>query len=364
LKIQVVLRNPRIKSDHLSYVIEAQDHKLAHDWAQALKMLLQSGKPIEKNFCFMGFPNTARDLPYLCDQMNLSIAQINQSFKDYCITEHFDPLNCLATDYAEHGPNHDLFNRIHNHFEFLQGTVDHLSNYYARADYNTKYAIRQINNLCHEMETLILSQRKAATAPEWVRPSQITTWLTADRYALESTHRAGFATNGYDRVTGGVYMHWTQIGKTLFEVFRDEGAPDLTTTVCDAITHLQYYSGEFDIEWGRSVTTSGDNPWHAKEQQQFAQWLKNNQLDPSDPELSLGYLPIAQVDLQGSFGTDIASDIWPVLGNYLDIYRIEVDGVSQTYDYCWTDADYQQQQIQQLKPGYDYQTRCLNEMDS
>lgn len=360
MKIQVVLRNPRIKSDQLSYVVDVHDHGLAHDWLRALKILLKSGKPIEKNFCFMGFPNTSRDLFYLCDQMNLAIAQINTGFSDYCITEHFVPENCLATDYDTHGPNHDLFNRIHNHFECLQGTVNNLSDYYRRADYNVKYAIRQLNNLCHEMETLILSQRKARTDPEWVRPSQITTWLTADRYQLESEHRQGFASNGYDRVTGGVYMHWTQIGKTLFEVFRDEGAPDLNDTVCEAITHLQYYSGEFDIEWGRSVTMDGDNPWHIQEQQQFQQWLHKNNLDPRNPELSLGYLPLAQVDLLSSFGTTVAKEIWPVLGNYLDIYCIEVDGVAQTYDYCWTDADYQQQQIQQLRPGYDYQTRRLN----
>jgi hypothetical protein len=341
-------------------VIESQDHSLSRDWIQALKQLLKSGKPIEKNFCFMGFPNTARDLPYLCDQMNQAIAQIN-STGDYCIDLHFDPVSCLAPDhYADNAPNHELFNAIHNHFEKLQGTVGNFGQFYMQANHDTKYAIRQLNNLCHEMETLILSQRKQALTPEWVRPSQITTWLTADRYQLLPEHRSGFAVNGYDRVTGGVYMHWAQIGKTLFEVFKDEDAPMLTAAQCEAITHLQYYSGEFDIEWGRSVTWSQDCPWHAEEQLKFQQWLKDNKLDPLNPELSLGYLPIGQVDLMGSFGTTRARDIWSVLGNYLDIYRVEVDGVSQTYDYCWTDSNYKQQQIQQLRPGYDYQMRCTD----
>jgi len=71
---------------------------------------------------------------------------------------------------------------------------------------------------------------------------------------LTDEHRQGFLTNGYDRVFGGVYMHWTQIGKTLFEVFRDEHAPELTATVCEAITELKYFSGEFDVEWGKSVS--------------------------------------------------------------------------------------------------------------
>lgn len=358
MKVKVVLRNPLQHSDQIDYTIDVEDHALARDWITALKLLLQSGKPIEKNFCFMGFPKTARTLEYLCQEMNSAIAQVNTHFPDYQIDDHFTPDNCTAEDWAEYGPNHELFNSIHNHFERLQGTVWNLSNYYRQADYSTKYAIRQLNNLCHEMENLILSQRQERKVPEWVRPSQITTWLTADRYDLRPEHRQGFATNGYDRVLGGVYMHWTQIGKTLFEVWRDEGAPDLTDTVCEAITELRYYSGEFDVEWGNSITECDIKcAWHTREQEQFRAWLVKNGRDPKDINLSLGYLPLGQVELLNSFGTTHYQDIWDILSNHLDIYRIEVDGVEQTYNYCWTDTDYKQQQIDQLRPGYDYQTR-------
>jgi hypothetical protein len=353
-QVKVVLRNPLKRSDQIDYTIEVQDHVLAHDWSLALKKLLQSGKLLEKNFCFMGFPNTARDLPYLCDELNQAVTTINSAFSDYQITESYTPDTVVGFDYADNGINHDVLNRLHNHFEVLQGTVWKLSDWYLRADYETKYAIRQLNNLCHEMENLILSQRKAITAPYWVRPSQITTWLAADRYDLRPEHKQGFVTNGYDRVLGGVYMHWTQIGKTLFEVFRDEGAPELTATVCEAITHLRYYSGEFDIDWGNDVVYGGQRPWHDQEQDRFRAWLVANQLDPTDPDLSLGYLPVAQVQLAQSFGTTDAQEIWNTLGSYLDIYTIEIDGVAQKFDYCWTDPNYKQQQIDKLKPGYDY----------
>lgn len=362
-KIQVVLRNPTNKNDYIDYVIEAQDHELAHDWISALKRLLQSGKLLEKNFCFMGFPNSARDLPYLCNEVNQAIGIINANINGYHIEEYFTPDNVRTYDataaYPDNAVNHDIMNRLHNHFEILQGTVWQLSDYYRAADYTTKYAIRQLNNVCHEMENLILSQRKAATLPFWVRPSQITTWLGADRYDLKDIHRKGFATNGYDRVLGGVYMHWTQIGKTLYEVFRDEGAPELTETVCEAINSLRFYSGEFDIDWGNDVISNGPHPWHTEEQLRFQEWLVANDRDPADPALSLGYLPLGQVALDASFGTIVGEEIWKTLGQYLDIYRIEVDGVSQTFDYCWTDSDYKQQQIDQLRPGYDYHLRNL-----
>ena len=256
------------------------------------------------------------------------------------------------------GPNHELLNRLHNHFEILQGTVWSLSDYYRCADYETKYAIRQLNNLCHELETLILSRRKLVTYPQWVRPSQITTFLNSPRYNLKDEHRELFAVNEYDRVLGGVYMHWTQIGKTLFEVFRDEGAPDLTDTICEAITELKYYSGEFDVEWGNNMLYGDTNtPWHTEEQNKFQLWLNKHGKDHKDPKLSCGYLPIGQVNLTESFGTTDFTEIWKILGSHLDIYKIEIDGISNTFDYCWSDYNYKQMQINIMKPGYDYSSR-------
>jgi hypothetical protein len=76
--------------------------------------------------------------------------------------------------------------------------------------------------------------------------------------------------------------------------------------------------------------------------------------DPSDPRLSLGYLPLGQVDLQESFGTENSENIWNILSSHLDIYRIEAGDASQTFDYCWTDTDHKQQQIDQLRPGYQH----------
>ena len=355
--IKVILRNPLDKKDQVDYTIESNDTSLANDWVQALTLELNSNRLLEKNFCFMGFPNTARTLPYLCAELNQAVMTINAHFSNYKIVEIFTPENCVSYDYADNGPNHNLFNKLHNHFEILQGTVGKLSDFYRRADHSTKYAIRQLNNLCHEIDNLILSLRKAHTMPQWVRPSQLTTFLQALRYKLKDEHRQGFLTNGYDRVLGGVYMHWGQIGKTLYEVFRDEAAPTLTDTVCEAITELIYYSGEFDVEWGNDITRSGDNIWHTREQTEFRNWLLANGHNPENPNLSLGYLPLGQVTLQQSFGSIDSQDIWDILSSHLDIYRIEIGSVTSTFDYCWTDVDYKQQQINRLKAGYDYSSR-------
>ena len=375
-KIKVVLRNPLDKTDLLDYDIELAESQLAQDWIQALQDLLTGGYQIEKNFCFMGFPHTTRNLSYLCQELNDAVFQINifnrngqwqkAGLESYVIEEYFAPDvvrfgNEYPIGYDDSNlglsVKHGVMNILHNHFEKLQGTVWNLSEYYCVADYDTKYAIRQLNNICHEIESLCLSQRRQATVPEWIRPSQITTFLHAPRLDLKPEHRQGFLTNGYDRRLGGVYMHWTQIGKTLFEVFRDEHAPELTDTVCEAITELKYYSGEFDIEWGADVLRNGNTPWHDSEMDKFYDWLTQNNRDAQDPMLSLGYLPLGQVNLKQSFGTTHTGTIHQILSNHLDIFQIEVNNIGQTYDYCWRDLDYKHQQINQMKAGYDHSSR-------
>jgi len=383
-KVKVILRNVANKQT-LDYDIVAHDHPLSRDWIAALKDLLREGYVLEKNYCWHGFPNTARNLPYLCAQLNSSIKVINQphvqhkwieaGFEPYVIEDHFTPdavrfpadmLPPLTEAIKAEGAlpelhlalslKHGIMNRLHNHFERLQGTVGQLSKYYICADDDTKWAIRQLNNLCHEVESLCLSQRKAKFDPFWVRPSQITTWLSAPRVKLTPEHRKLFDKNKFDREFGGVYMHWAQIGKTLFEVWRDEGAPDIDKTTCETITELEYFSGEFDVEWGRSVTR-GD-AWHIVEQAQFSGWLNKHGYDSEDYSgLSLGYLPLGQVDIKGMLGVVDFHTAIEIVGDYLDIHRIEVDDVSATYDYHWSDPDWRKKQIDFLRPGYRYSSR-------
>lgn len=374
--VKVTLRNPLDKKDFLDYYIIPNNTQLAKDWINALEVLLKSKKLLEKNFCFMGFSKTARTLNYLCQELNQAVFQINMfnttriwethGLKSFIIEDHYTedsvrfgseyPIAVGGSDVNQLGLDikHEVMNRLHNYFEHLQGTVENLSPYYKLADHETKYAIRQLNIICHEMENLVLSQRKLITAPQWQRPSQITTFLHADRYELRDEHREGFITNGYDRKFGTVYMHWAQIGKTLFEVFRDEHAPKLDQTTCDAITQLQYYSGEFDVEWAMDVIYGGTYPWHDKEQDEFKSWLISNNFDPLDPKLSLGYLPIGEIDLETSFGTKDPMKIWDMLSDHLDIFAIEVNGTKANFDYCWSDSNYKQQQIEMMRAGYDY----------
>ena len=94
----------------------------------------------------------------------------------------------------------------------------------------------------------------------------------------------------------------------------------------------------------------------------FREWLVRNGFYLQDQEYNYGYHPVGQVDLTGSFGTDNYQEVWPILSRYLDIYSITAGSnksgpITAVYDYAWSDKDYYQQQIERLKPGYDYSSR-------
>ena len=382
--IKVVLRNPLDKKQQIDYNIESYDLELSRDWLAALKEdIVKPNLMMEKTFCFLGFPHTKRDLQYLSNELNEHIRYINlfnktgiwqaAGLEAYVIEEWFSPdVVRFGTEYnigdSTEGSEettlglrikHEVMNLLHNHFERLQGTVWEPSPYYHHADQRVKHAIRNLNLICHDMESLILSQRKLIKDPDWVRPSQITSFLNVPRHDLKDSHREGFL-NGFDKRFGEVYMHWTQVGKTLMEVYHDEGAPDLNVgddptdisvgagSTCEAINALRFYSGEFDIEWAKEVTYA-EAPWHKEHIDGFYDWLARNGVDHTNPKLSLGYLPMAKVDIAGSFGTEDMHQVWKILGDHLDIYKIEVDGEVAEYDYTWADENYHTRQMNLLR---------------
>lgn len=352
-KVKIVYRNPLDKNQTIDYNIEVFDTEIALLWFTALQNLLHEKKYLEKNFCFLGFPDSPRNLDYICQELFWAKNEINQFFRgEYEIEENYFPRD-LRPDGIN--ANQDLMNKLHNHFEILQGTVWGLSDWYKRADYTTKFAIRQLNNLCHEAESLMLSQKKKLEAPQWIRPSQITTFLNSPRFEFPQEHKKTFNKSCYDRKFGYVYLHWTQIGKTLFEVFIDEQGADIDKSVCEAITHLRFYSGEFDIEWSRDVTYQGNYPWHKDRMDRFAEWLTRNGFDHQNTEYNYGYHEVGKVENL----TD-PETTWQSLSEHLDIFKIEAGNASAEFDYTWSDKDYYNQQIARLKPGYDYSSSLLN----
>ena len=362
----------RVGLTEKAYYFQVHDTPLGHRWLEALKDNLKQKRILEKNFCFLGFADSKRDLNHLVGELNNSVARIN-SFRFEPAYEKIHPFTVDDFQYSSNLPigkavdgdesvtpgkrlKHEACNLLHRYFEELQGTAWQSSDYYKQADAETKYAIRQLNNICHEIESWVNADRKKAIEPEWMRPSQITTFLNAPRYDLHREDFELFKQNRYDRELGGVYLHWSQVGKTLYEVFRDEHAPKMTDALCSEINHQKYYSGEFDVEWGQTITEA-DHRFKKEEMDSYRAWLEENEYDWNDPKLSLGYIKIGQVDLQRTFGTDAdVQDIYKVMNNNLNITSIRtITGPSIECDYPYTleSDDWKQIQIEGLKQGYE-----------
>ena len=327
----------------LPIYFDVYDNSLSKKWLDAFNGLLANNSHLEKNFCFMGFPDCERNLDVIVTQINQTIAAINGSSINYDIKDYFTVANMTTKRWSKLGNceiislNHDKLNQLHLYFEETQGVSGAMSEHYTNADAETRWHIRQLNLLCHEAECLILSLGKAASAPEWVRPSNVMCWLNAPRFILDDEDYDLFGIDAIVRDHGGVYVGVNKaVGKHHYEVFQDEGADsridELTTTTLKPQTEA---AGDFDIEWGQDTR---DRPFMQTKLNDFRKWLIANNFDPDDSTLTIGHPKIGQVDLEQSFNCTDFQKVLNILTKHLDVYSIRTSQEYAEYDYTWQDS--------------------------
>lgn len=350
---QITIELRDIDSNRFPIYIDVYRNSLSERWLAALDDVLRQNLHLEKNYCFLGFPDSERSGDYLCDRINDTIAAINDANLGYTINDHF----CLQ-DLLGSGPVGDQepglkldqgrLNNLHRYFEDMQGTSQRLSAFYIAADATARWHIRQLNLLCHELETWALSWRKAHYAPDWVRPSQLMCWLNAPRFQLTEDDFELFGIDSMYRDLGGVYVGVNKaVGKHHWEVFNDEGhdsrIDELTTSSLRAQTEA---AADFDIEWAQD--TRG-HPWMHRQLSDFRTWLTHNGFDPDDKSLTIGHPKVAQVNLADSFGTTDFRQVWAQLDRNLDVYSVKLGDSVAYYDYRWSDDNYMNMQIEFLQ---------------
>jgi len=341
--IEIDLRSA--DNNMLTVYIDVANNSLSRKWLAALNDIIQRDLHLEKNYCWLGWTESARTAEYVCTQINRSIMAINASTLDYRIQDFFTPGTVIQADLDI---NHERMNQLHRYFEDLQGTAGAMSAHYTAADDHTRWHIRQLNLLCHELESLVLSMRKAVQAPEWRRPSQLMCWLNAPRFELEAEDYNLFGINTINRSMGGVYVGVNKaVGKHHWEVFQDEGRDSrVGELVTSGLRTQTQAAADFDIEWARDP---GAYHWQIKQLAEFREWLARNGCNPDEPGLTIGHPQVGQVDLSRSFGTTDYEAIWAQLAQHLDVYSVRTGTASAIYNYSWSDPDYDLQQIRALK---------------
>ena len=347
-QVTIELKN-RQTQELFSVRINVFDNSLSRKWLTALNDLLRNNYHLEKNYCFFGFVNHKRNGWHILNEVNRSIDAINRAELGYQIDDYFDMSNTMTdepTDDRIVGRNirQEKLNWLHRYFEDLQGVSGAPKEHYLRADAATRWHIRQLNLLCHEFESWALSYRKEIEAPEWQRPSQLMCWLNAPRFVLDEADYELFGIETINRPLGGVFVGVNKaVGKHHWEVFQDEGRDsrvgELVSTTLRSQTEA---AGDFDIEWANNP---GNYEWQKIRLQEFREWLTVNGFDPDDPALTIGHPQIGQVDLIDTFWTNDYQAIWKRLNTHLDVYSVRTSDARAVYDYCWSDQDYAQRQI-------------------
>jgi hypothetical protein len=354
-QIEIDLRD-NCTGNLLTVYIDVYNSSLSCKWLTSLNHLIQNNYHLEKNYCFLGFVESTRNTQYILNQINQSIQAINDADIGYVIDDYFSMENtvrpgtpgAMGANTTEMTLVADKLNHLHRYFEDLQGVSGNLSPYYTCANSTVRWHIRQLNLLCHEFESLILSMRKLIQAPEWRRPSQLMCWLNAPRFVLDYEDFELFGIDTINRPLGGVFVGVNKaVGKHHYEVFCDEGRNigELITTTLKSQTEA---TGDFDIEWGNNPAGFD---WQIQKLNNFRHWLIDNGFDPDDKSLTIGHPQVGQVNLERSFGTTDCGKIWKQLGTHLDVYNIRTSSARATYTYNWNDVDYTERQVQHIQQG-------------
>lgn len=287
-----------------------ESHKLAQKWASMLKEVLSSTNDLEKSYLLHGWLSGSRNCQFLCSELNRNIQVINKHFKSkpqglsYFIEQVFDP---LTVDQIE-------LNRIHHDFEMLIGQVWKVSEYYKASPPLVRHSIRQLNNLCHETESYLGSQRSleegrcSAHLIASIAPKRCVELTEDDKKHFELFF--GF---------GEVRLHYAQLGKAHLEAYNNRD----TMVFDDNITELRYLSGEFDISFS-------DRPhpvWADQVTSGFKDWLKSKNIDP---EGNFGFARVAILDFE-QFENAPSVEILRTLFKYDDVCEISLFGDGQFY---------------------------------
>jgi len=325
--------------DLLPVYIDVLDNSLSKKWYAALNEILNLELHLEKNYHFFGIPEYKRNGPYLTAKMNESIKAINDADLGYQINDSFDIYNTIHDINGTVGDGHigrtlihEKMNALHRYFEDLQGTSGNMSEYYEKADPDTRWHIRQLNLLCHEYESWVLSWRRKSYCREWMRPSELFCFLKAPRFQLTEEDYESFGIETIARPLGGVFVGVNKaVGKHHWEVFKDEGSDsrvnELTTSAMRSQTEA---AGDFDIEWANNP---GQFDWMKKDLKDFRTWLIANGFDPDDKALTIGHPQVAEVDLMRSFNSTEYDVIWKQLFMHLDVHSIKTKDNYVEYKY-------------------------------
>lgn len=313
-------------------------NEISNAWFEEVVNCLNQGLRLEKNFCWLGLPDSVRTVDFLRDKLEDCVDKINSY-----AAKNPDWGYYIHREWND-AASHEALNILHHHFELLMGQVWDVSVYMKTADDDTKYQIRQLNNLVHELQS-----RKTANYNSG--GMTIASYLNVQRELFQDNYYDYFNLN---REFGDIFLHYSQTGKTPIEAFTDEDDHVFDNN----INALRYLSGEYNIWWGE-----GDSESHIQNTKNaLRDWLNARNLivsessdfsyyvDQDGNKQGIGWINVAKLRNPYSTNKQFRDQIL----NKLNIYRMSAwsgDNLiaEHTWDYKWSDPDYVQNEIEHLR---------------
>lgn len=341
------LRDLKLELDPIEVKWEVEDNHLGLEWYHALKQnfigpnALCPSHPLEKSHCLNGWVDTTggtnnpglRDIPTLCAELNWAIHTINKFYLDKGyphIDLHFTS-EALQTDQYR-----DLMNQLHHHFELLIGQVWNVSDWFKMANKETTYAIRVLNNNCHQIENIINGtklddDRKTLHQVIHISFNGIN-WLNPDKEKKQHT-RYSITDRAYDYWSpnyewGHLNAYYCQLGKRHVEAFYDED-PHIDH---DNISGTRFFTGEATMNLFTMFAPGSGMP--SEHNPKFVKWLIDNGFDPEDKKNAYGNGVVARIQLPMDH-----KQYHDEITKRNDVYKFgwREDGVEyiRTFDYTW-----------------------------
>lgn len=334
--IELTLKNPKAHEEKITLVMDLYDLPITKRWLDKIKENIKEKRHLNKNFCFLGWPKSHRNINFLCDRLNKHIKIINEYSSagiwptPYFITETYSPDTLIQNEEL----NQYLMNQLHHHFSCLEGPIWNNSEYMKKIPTTLEHSIGQLNYLCHEIEAYIENQKYAERfGSESLSPSLIFNYIESP---IAELHEEDYELFKYTRYFGGVYLHYCQVGKRWDEAYddRDQLAQG------EEIVGLRYYSGEFNVQWGEHQAANFDEKLKL-----IHEWISSKGVDPNNKKLSLGFLYIGEFNRKKNFGDSSIKSIHELIFNHADIDEIKViderETLSCRYPYSELSPDYE-----------------------
>lgn len=281
----------------IGLVYEVLEIPIAKQWLELLRNAIKQKKAIRYGGRFVGFPGVSSHPQHFHNQIAESVIMMNR----------FLPSELKIDEEWIQGIDQDKLNRLHKRFDLIHGPKGVTSEVMLALPREFHEATDCLNNSIHAVEKVSRTHDGTYNANIYIEYEE------CERRELPEEAFSHFT---FNRQFGDLYLHYSQVGKPLYEFSQDEDEH----MDADNLRPQRWFSESFVL---RFIHWQEDR--FLAEKQKLNAWAEANGYDISDPKWCLGQLVVARmVDMRGSRKGKTMEEAVEEIGNFTTIESIVV----------------------------------------